>query len=38
MAYQVQPASFKGNRALCSCGLLKNKNGQRLVAVGGERQ
>jgi hypothetical protein len=36
MAYQVQPARFKRDRALCSCGLLKNKKGQHLVAVGGE--
>ncbi len=38
MAYQIQPARFQKNRALCSCGLLKNKNGYRMVVVGGERQ
>jgi hypothetical protein len=38
MAYQVQTARFERDRNLCSCGLLKNKKGQRLVAVGGEQQ
>ncbi len=38
MLYQVQPAKFSGDRILSSCGLLRNKYNQFLVAVAGERQ
>jgi len=35
MEYQVQPVSFNNDRYLGSCALLKNKNGDILVAAAG---
>ena len=35
MVYQVQPARFIQDRSYCTCALLKNKKGQKLVAVSG---
>ncbi len=36
MLYQELPVKWKRNRSMCSCGLLKNKNGQKVIAAAGE--
>ena len=36
MQYHLQPVQYIGNRFRCGCGLLRNQNGQLLVATAGE--
>ena len=36
MLYHAQPITLNGNRQFCSCGLLRNKESQLLVAAAGE--
>jgi hypothetical protein len=38
MEYQVQPVSFNNDRFFGSCALLKNKNGDILVAAAGRNK
>jgi hypothetical protein len=37
MKYQVLPVGFSNDRHVCSCSVLRNKNGKILVAAAGKK-